>query len=234
VDERSVKGKFMKKITITIDGPAGAGKSTVARELAKRLGYNFIDTGAMYRTVGIAASARGIDYKDGARLASMMEKMSIEIRQDDDGQKVFLDGRDVSREIRTPEASMGASAVSSVPEVRAGLLDLQRRMARGGGAVAEGRDTGTVVFPDAGVKFYLDASPGRRARRRFDELREKGMDVNYEKLLSEIIERDRADMTRAVAPLTCPKDAITVDTDGLNAEQVISRLEELVRVKTRI
>jgi cytidylate kinase len=217
------------RFIVTIDGPAGAGKSTVARELAKRLGFVFVDTGALYRAVGFGARLRGIPFTNGAALGTLARDASIEIKAGSSGQKIYLDGTDVTSEIRTPEAAMGASAVSAVPEVREGLLGLQRRLAGRGGAVAEGRDTGTVVFPDADVKFYLDASPEIRARRRFDELSAKGMSVEFERILAETIQRDRNDSTRAVAPLACPAGAVRVDTDGMNAGQVLDFMETEVR-----
>jgi cytidylate kinase len=219
----------MGGFTITIDGPAGAGKSTVARALAERLGFVFVDTGALYRAVGLAARMRGIGYDDAAALERLVASISIEVRQSEGGQRMFLDGADVTGEIRTPESSMGASAVSAVPQVRAGLLGLQRRMAGEAGAVAEGRDTGTVVFPDAEVKFYLDASPEVRARRRCAELKARGVEADFKGVLADTVKRDRNDSTRSAAPLRCPEGAVRVDTGGLKPEEVASILERTVR-----
>jgi cytidylate kinase len=218
------------RFVVTIDGPAGAGKSTVARELARRLGFTFVDTGALYRTVGIAATRAGVSHKDGRALSKLLSCVLIEMRPGTDRQLVFLDERDVTEEIRTPEASMAASAVSAVPEVRAGLLDLQRRLALAGEAraVIEGRDTGTVIFPDADMKFYMDATPEIRARRRFDELKAKGAEVEFEKILAETVERDKNDSTRAVAPLKCPDGAVRVDTSAMNADEVVAFVEKAV------
>ncbi|MBI5526573.1 MAG: (d)CMP kinase [Deltaproteobacteria bacterium] len=222
-------GRFI----VTIDGPAGAGKSTAARELAKRLGFTFVDTGALYRTVGVAATRAGIANTDGRALSKLLSGIIIEMRPGTDRQLVFLDERDVTEEIRTPEASMAASAVSAVPEVRAGLLDLQRRLALAGEArsVLEGRDTGTVIFPDADMKFYVDASPEVRARRRFDELSAKGAAVDPDKVFAETVERDKNDSTRAIAPLKCPDGAVRIDTSSMTVDEVVAMMETTVREK---
>lgn len=223
------RGRFI----VTIDGPAGAGKSTVAQALARRLGFAFVDTGALYRTVGLAAKEAGVAYDDGPGLKALIPRIIIEIKAGVEAQVFLLDGRDVSGEIRTPEASMAASKVSAVPEVRAGLLDLQRRLALAGEgrAVLEGRDTGTVVFPDAEMKFYMDAPAEIRARRRCDELAAKGRTVEYGKVLAETIERDHNDATRATAPMRCPGDAVCIDTGSVSADEVAARMEAHARAR---
>ena len=217
------------RMIVTIDGPAGAGKSTAARETARRLGFTFVDTGAIYRAVGVAARRAGMSRDDQVGLTALAGRVKIVFVHDAAGQRVMLDGSDVTDEIRTPESSMWASWVSAVPGVRSGLLSLQRDLAGRGGAVLEGRDTGTVVFPDAAMKFFIDASPEVRAGRRYDELRSKGMDVRYEKILSDTIERDRNDSTRATAPLRCPADAVRVDTDHMDAAQVVEFMVETAK-----
>jgi len=223
---------------ITIDGPAGAGKSTVSRRLAERLGYTYLDTGALYRTVALRAledpalaraltgagpAAAGV----GPRLGDLTR--SLDIRFGEGGTRVWVGGREVSREIRTPEISQAASRVSAVPEVRAALLDLQRRLASGGGVVVEGRDAGTVVFPGAGIKFYLTADVACRARRRAEELRARGAAVDLAATRRAIEERDARDRGRAVAPLRRPEGAVEIDSGPLTADQVVERMVEVVR-----
>lgn len=230
---RAMRAAPRPRFIVTIDGPAGAGKSTVARGLALRLGFSFVDTGALYRTVGLAATRAGVAFGDGPGLGALVSRIVIGIRPGASGQSIFLDEDDVTEAIRTPEASMAASAVSAVPEVRAGLLDLQRRLALAGQgrAVLEGRDTGSVIFPDAESKFYMDASPEVRARRRYDELLAKGRNADLGKVLAETIARDRNDSTRAVAPLICPDDAVRIDTSAMTADDVIHLMEAHVREK---
>jgi cytidylate kinase len=213
---------------IAIDGPAGAGKSTVARALARRLGFFLLDTGAIYRAVALSASRTGVAFSDGPRLAEIARVLPL--RFDPSG-KVWLGDEDVSQAIRTPEMSQGASTVSAHPEVRDALLELQRTLARGGGCVVEGRDIGTVVLPWAPVKVFLTASPEVRARRRYDELRQKGIPVDYDETLRELKERDHRDSTRAVAPLKQADDAVPLDTSNLAQDQVIAQLEDLARRK---
>ncbi len=224
---------------VTIDGPAGAGKSTVSRALADRLGFVYLDTGAIYRTVALAADDEGlgeaIDRSDLAPGASPAEIARLEaiaaglaIGFEDGGRRVRLAGRDVSAEIRRPEVGQRASKVSAIPEVRRALLDLQRRIAAGGGVVAEGRDVGTVVFPDAEVKFFLTAAPLVRAERRVGDLRERGIPADVDQVLAEIEARDARDSKRAVAPLACPVDAVTIDSSGLDAHAVVARMEEVL------
>jgi cytidylate kinase len=219
---------------VAIDGPAGAGKSTAARRLASRLGFAMVDTGAIYRAVALAASRDGIAFDDDARLAQLLPRLRIRFEPaPGSGQRVLLDGEDVSAAIRTAPISLGASAVSARPVVRDALLGLQRRLAiaeGNRGAVLEGRDIGTVVFPDAEAKFFLTASAEERARRRHAELRARGEDVPFETVLAEQVQRDRDDSQRAVAPLRPADDALQVDTTGLSLEAVVERLAgEVVR-----
>jgi cytidylate kinase len=215
---------------VAIDGPAGAGKSSVSRLLAARLGFAMVDTGAIYRTVALAAQRAGVGYQDDAGLGTLLPGLRIRFAPPQGAggaQRVLLGDEDVSAAIRTPPMSMGASAVSARPVVRAGLLDLQRRLAlarENRGAVLEGRDIGTVVFPDADAKFFLTASAEERARRRHAELRARGQDVALETVLAEQVQRDRDDSERAVAPLRPAEDAVQVDTTGIPLEAVVERL----------
>ncbi len=215
---------------VAIDGPAGAGKSTASRLVAARLGFAMVDTGAIYRTVALAATRRGVALDDDAALGALLPSIDIRFAPPAEaggGQRVLLGGEDVSREIRTPPMSLGASKVSARPVVRAGLLDLQRRLAlapENAGAVLEGRDIGTVVFPDADAKFFVTASPEERARRRHAELQAKGDPSTYEEVLADQLRRDRDDSERAVAPLRPAEDAIVVDTTGVPIEGVVDRL----------
>jgi cytidylate kinase len=220
---------------VAIDGPAGAGKSSVARLVAARLGFAMVDTGAIYRAVALAATRRGIALDDDARLAELMPAVDIGFAPaPGGGQRVLLDGEDVSAEIRTPPMSLGASKVSARPVVRAGLLELQRRLAtapENAGAVLEGRDIGTVVFPDADVKFFLTASPGERARRRHAELAAKGDPQTFEQVLADQLRRDKDDSERAVAPLRPAGDAVVVDSSAVPLEGVVERLAGEVQAR---
>jgi CMP/dCMP kinase len=217
---------------VAIDGPAGAGKSTTSRRLAARLGFAMVDTGAIYRTVALAASRAGIGFDDDARLGDLLPAVRIRFEppppgSEATGQRVFLGDDDVSQAIRTPPMSLGASAVSARPVVRSGLLDLQRRLATAPanrGAVLEGRDIGTVVFPDADAKFFLTAEDEVRARRRFLELQAKGDPQPFEAVLADQRKRDRDDSSREVAPLRAAADAVLVDTSGLSLDAVVERL----------
>jgi CMP/dCMP kinase len=211
---------------IAIDGPAGAGKSTVARRLAERLGFFLLDTGAIYRAVALQASRRGIAFSDGPRLAEVARGLPIRFAADSG---VWLGDEDVSQAIRTPEMSQGASTVSAHPEVRAALLELQRTLASRGRCVVEGRDIGTVVLPWAPVKIFLTASDEVRAKRRHDELVARGAQVDFQATLAELRERDHRDSTRATAPLKQAEDAVLVDTSDLDLDEVVRKLEQLSR-----
>lgn len=215
-------------VNIAIDGPAGAGKSTLARQAAQRLGYIYADTGALYRTVGLYSLRNGVDTKNSAAVAATLDKIDISLGFTDEGQRVFLNGEDVSEAIRTPEASMGASDVSSVPEVRAFLLSLQKDIAKSNDCIMDGRDIGTVVLPDADVKIFLTASPEIRAKRRYDELVAKGQQVEYKDVLDDLIKRDYQDSHREIAPLKPAEDSVTLDTGDMNFEQSLDALVSLI------
>lgn len=218
----------MKQI-VAIDGPSGSGKSTVAAMLSKELGYMHLDTGAMYRAVALAAALDNIPYDDSNRLDELCERIRIEMRQNRDGMSIYLNGRDVSEEIRSPEMSLGSSAVSSIPEVRFHMVRLQREIGSSGGIVAEGRDMGTVVFPDTPAKFYLDASPDERARRRWLQLKEMEIDEDPDKVRREMEERDQKDTSREHSPLKRAADAIHIDTTGMTIDQVVEKLAGTVK-----
>lgn len=215
----------MRRLVIAIDGPSGAGKSTAGRALAARLGYTFIDTGAMYRALALAARRAGLSLEDGAALAELLRRTAIELRPSG---SVLLDGRDVSAEIRTRDVSAGSSRVSVHPAVRREMVRRQQELGRAGGVVLDGRDIGTAVFPQADVKFYIDADPARRAQRRCLELQAAGVQADLPGIERDIRERDRADMTRADSPLTRAADAVHVDTSDLDPQQVLQRLLDIV------
>jgi cytidylate kinase len=221
----------MRPFIVAIDGPSGAGKSTVSKLLARRLGLSFVDTGALYRTVALSARREGIATGDDAALSALLGRIRISFQAVGEENRVYLDGEDVSGEIRTPEISLLASAVSARPVVRQGLLGLQRRLALEApvGAVLEGRDIGTVVFPEADLKFFLEANPDVRARRRYEELFQKGADSSLEAVLADQTKRDRDDASRAVAPLRAAEDAVRVDSSGLPLSEVVQQLERTVR-----
>ena len=207
--------------SIAIDGPGGAGKSTLAKAVAKKLNILHVDTGAIYRTIGYAAFSRGLDAKDESQIAPLLKEIQIDMAFDETvGQKMLLDGKDVSTEIRLPEISMYASNVSALPCVRAYLLEMQRDIARRRSVIMDGRDIGTVVLPDADLKIYLTASAEERARRRFEELKEKGQPVEYGQILSDIRQRDHKDMTRELNPLCKAEDALEVDSTEMGIEEV--------------
>ncbi len=217
-------------INIAIDGPAGAGKSTISKKAAAELGYIYIDTGALYRTVGLAVTRKGADLSSPEEIASVLTgDISVELKFIDGEQRMFLNGEDVSNKIRTPEASLAASKVSAVPAVRTYLFDLQKKMAKENNCIMDGRDIGTVVLPDAQVKIFLTASPQARAKRRYKELIEKGMEVKYEDVLSDMIKRDYDDSHRAIAPLKKADDAILCDTSDIDLEQSIELIIRTIR-----
>ena len=218
--------------SIAIDGPGGAGKSSLAKAVAKKLSILHVDTGAIYRTIGYAAFARGLNAKDESQIAPLLKTIRIDMAFDEAGrQKMLLDGKDVSREIRLPEISMYASNVSALPCVRAYLLEMQRDIARKRSVIMDGRDIGTVVLPDADLKIYLTASAEERARRRCLELSERGTPEPYEAVLREINERDEQDMHRAIAPLREAADAIRLDTSALNVDESEQALLKLIQEK---
>jgi len=220
-------------IVIAIDGPAGAGKSTVAKRLAIELGYRLLDTGAIYRAVALVARERGVDWSDEARLADIAAGLDIRFDMLGDRNHVSLGDEDVTDAIRAPEISQGASQVSAHPAVRAALLGLQRRLGAQGGVIAEGRDIGTVVFPEAEAKFFLTASPEVRASRRHAELVSGGSEAAYEDTVRDMRERDARDTGRAVAPLVQAEDAVAVDSSGLDVDEVVARIAAMVRARER-
>jgi len=212
---------------VTIDGPAGSGKSTAARRLAQRLGFEFLDTGAMYRAVALKSLASGIDVGDSERVAQLAGEMQIDAL----GPIVRADGRDVTSAIRTPEVTIAASRVAAIPAVRAAMVRLQREATEGRNVVSEGRDQGTVVFPDAECKFFVTADARERARRRQLELAEQGKEIAFEDQLRQILERDTRDETRETAPLRAADDAIRIDTSQLSPDETVKRMEAVVREK---
>ncbi len=221
---------------VAIDGPAGAGKSTVARGVARALGYTLVDTGSLYRAVALVAKSRGVTFDDRAGVERVAREAvatgALRLGRGERGlTRVLVEGRDPGDDIRTPEMSMGASAVSAHPGVREALLDAQRAFGAEGAVVLEGRDIGTVVFPDAEVKVYLTASDEVRAQRRYDELSAKGVFATYEDTLAEVRQRDAQDATRAVAPLRKADDATLVDSSGLSPDEVIETITALARAK---
>lgn len=221
-------------IAVAIDGPAGAGKSSVARSAAKKLGYLYADTGALYRAVGLYMQEHGVDFTCPEDIAAVAQQgeITVELAFQPDGQHVFLCGDDVTGKIRTPEVSMAASRVSAVPAVRKLLFQLQRDMALKNNVLMDGRDIGTVVLPDAQVKVFLTAAPEERARRRCAELQEKGTPAEYETVLQEIRQRDEQDMNREIAPLKAAPDAVLLDTSELSFDEVVDRLVAIIREKT--
>ena len=217
-------------INIAIDGPAGAGKSSVAKEVAARLGFIYVDTGALYRAIGVNALKNGIKTDDTEAIIAILPETKVELRYVDGAQRVILHGEDVSETIRLPEASMAASNVSAIPAVREFLLDLQRDMAKNNNVIMDGRDIGTVILPDAQYKFFLTASAEVRAERRYKELVEKGTTVDFDALLSEIKQRDYNDSHRATAPLRQADDAVFVDSSDMTKEEVIEYIASQIKV----
>lgn len=220
-------------VAVALDGPAGAGKSSVAKKAAKELDFIYVDTGALYRTIGLAAMRENIEPVASDKVFDLLKRIKVELTFNDKGEQiVLLNGEDVSGQIRTPEASMTASKISAIPEVRAFLLDLQRSMAKTNNVIMDGRDIGTVVLPDAQVKIFLTAAPEARAGRRYKELIEKGMDVNYEDILKDVIKRDNFDMNREIAPLKPAEDSVTVDTTELDFDQSVEAVISVIKEKT--
>ncbi len=220
-------------LAIAIDGPSGAGKSTIARLLAADLRFIYVDTGALYRAVGYTMLQKGIDPADAAAVEERLPELQVELRYVDGVQRVFVNDEDVSDCIRTPEVSMAASAVSALPAVRQFLLQLQRDLAASSNVIMDGRDIGTVVLPDAGLKIFLTASPEERARRRYLELQEKGVDTTLEAVLEDMRQRDHNDSNRAAAPLKAAEDAVMVDTTGCSLEEAVERMKKLAKERIR-
>jgi len=224
-----------KKYAVAVDGPSGAGKSTLAKAAAKELHITYVDTGAIYRVIGVAAQRRGLDPKDEAAVVAMLPELEIGLSYEAAGlQRMFLDGEDVTDAIRMPEISMYASAVSALPPVRAFLLDMQRKFARERSVIMDGRDIGTVVLPDAEVKIFLTADAEERARRRFLELEQRGTPKPYDEVLSELKQRDWNDTHRAAAPLRQAEDAVLLNTTGLDFEQSCALLLNIIREKVGV
>ena len=217
----------MRYAAVTIDGPAGSGKSTIARQVAERLGFVYLDTGALYRAAAIAVDDAGVDPSDGDACAQVARHAGIELQRG----RVSIRGRDVTQAIRSHHISFLSSRIAVHPQVREALLSLQRSFREKSPLVAEGRDTGSVVFPDADAKIYIDASTEERARRRHEELAEKGSDISYEKVLEDLKERDQRDASRDIAPLVVPEHAVVVDTTHLKIDEVISQVMEVIQEK---
>ena len=218
-------------MNVAIDGPAGAGKSTIARAAAKKLGFIYVDTGALYRAVGVYSLRNGLDTENPETVEGTLPHIQVELQFQDGVQHVLLNGEDVSEEIRIPQASMAASAVSAVPAVRRFLFDLQREIAAKNDCIMDGRDIGTVVLPQAEVKIFLTASPETRAMRRFKELQEKGAPDTYEAVLADLKQRDYNDSHRAVAPLKPAEDSVLVDTSALTLSQSVEKVIEVIKEK---
>lgn len=216
-------------IAVAIDGPAGAGKSTIARRAAKEIGFIYVDTGALYRTIGLFMLEHGIDTQDEQTVCEQLEHVRVSLTFQDGEQRVILGDKDVSDKIRTAEVSMAASVVSAIPKVREYLFDLQKNIAATNNVIMDGRDIGTVVLPDAKIKIFLTASPEERAKRRCNEMLAKGMKAEYDEVLADIKTRDYNDSHRAIAPLVPAKDAILVDTTDIDLEQSIARLTQIIK-----
>lgn len=220
-------------IRIAIDGPGGAGKSSVAKAVAKELGIIYVDTGALYRTIGLYMLKHGIDARDADAVIGELGKFTLEMKFSDGKQSVYLDGEDVGDSIRTPEVSMAASAVSAIGAVREFLLNTQRDIAKTNSVIMDGRDIGTVILPDAEVKIFLTASPKARAQRRFKELTEKGIETTYEQVLAEMNERDKNDSTRDIAPCVPAKDSVKLDNSRLTFDETVEKVKKIIKKKTK-
>ena len=219
----------MENMTIALDGPSGAGKSTLARRAAKAFGFIYVDTGALYRSIGLFVLRRGVSSTDEKAVVLMLPEIKLEMNYDDDGvQRMILNGDDVTEDIRTPEASKYASDVSAIPAVREFLLNMQREMADKYNVIMDGRDIGTVVLPDAGLKVFLVADARVRAKRRYDELTAKGMDVSFDDVHNDMIQRDKNDSERAAAPLKAADDAVMLDTTEFNFEESVDALCKII------
>lgn len=220
----------MNYISVAVDGPAGAGKSSVSKAVAKALGYTYIDTGAMYRAAALFAIENGIDIKtEREKLISCLDEINIELKYSDEGQLVFLNGTDVSKRIRQEDVSVGASNVAVIPEVRVKLVSMQQQMAKTANVIMDGRDICSTVLPDAQVKIFLTASVEARAKRRYDELTAKGEECDFEKIKSDIEYRDKNDSEREMSPLKQADDATLVDTTDLTFDEVVEKIKELIR-----
>ena len=219
---------------IAIDGPAGAGKSTLAKALAKKLGFIYVDTGALYRTIGYYVASKGDDTTDAEKVIARLSEISLSLAYENGTQAVILNGENVGDKIRTPEASMQASNVSKIPEVRAFLLDTQRNIAKENSVIMDGRDIGTVILPNADVKIFLVSSFEKRAERRVKELLEKGMTASYEEVLADMIARDKQDSTRAVAPLVPADDAVHFDNSELTLDETVNAAMAIISSKISV
>lgn len=220
-------------INIAIDGPSGAGKSSLAKSLSSLLSFIYVDTGALYRSIGLYVLRKGLSTKDELQVSNILKEINLELKFENGQQLVILNGEDVSEKIRTQEVAMAASHVSAIPSVRMFLLDLQRNIAEKNNVIMDGRDVGTVVLPNAQVKIFLTASPEKRAERRLNQLKEKGIEgiASYEQILKEIIERDHNDSTRKISPLKKADDAVLLDDTDFNEEQTLEKAMEIIRSK---
>ena len=221
-------------IQIAIDGPSGAGKSTLAKTLAAKLGIIYVDTGALYRTVGYYVRSKNVDPKDAKGVEGLLGDVHVDLRYENGAQVVYLNGENLGDRIRTPEMSMYASAVSAIPAVRAFLLHTQQDIAKRHSVIMDGRDIGTVILPDADVKIFLTASNECRAQRRCDELKAKGMETSYDEVLADMIARDKADSTRAIAPAIAAPDAVTFDNSWMQPEECVEGILKIIQEKTGV